>query len=186
MTVERTTVHGKKIRDGRFGKFDRELDIKLLREAIQVGYKSAALGDEPFGSLIADSEGNVIAEGLCKVRTMKDPTRHGEVNAVHEALKNYTLEELWNCSIYVPGGPCAMCAGTIYWGNVGRIVYAANIEDKDNRDKIENENYMMLGIDFREVLASGGKDIVIDGPYTELEDELMQRFEWYTETYGEL
>jgi tRNA(Arg) A34 adenosine deaminase TadA len=79
-----------------------------------------------------------------------------------------------------------MCAGTIFWGNVGRIVYAANIEDKENRDKIESENYMMLGIDFREVLASGGKDIVIDGPYTELEDELMQRFEWYTEKYGAL
>lgn len=186
MSKERTTVHGKIINDGRFENFDEELDRELLRKAIQVGYKSAELGDEPFGSLIADSEGNVIAEGVCKVRTMKDPTRHGEVNAVHEALKGYTPEELWDCSIYVPGGPCAMCAGTIYWGNVGRIVYATNIEDKDNRDKIENENYKMLSIDFRKVLASGGKDIVIDGPYVDLEDELMQRFDWYTENYGDL
>ncbi len=71
-------------------------------------------------------------------------------------------------------------------GNVGRIVYAGNIEDKDNRDKIESENYKMLGIDFKEVLASGGKDIVIDGPYTDLEEELMKRFEWYTDNYGAL
>lgn len=183
---ERKTVHGKIIKDGRFDKFNRELDLHLLKEAIKVGYKAAENGDEPFGCLISDSDGNIIVEGLNSVIATGDPTRHGEVNAVHEAVKNYSPEFLWGCTIYVPGGPCAMCAGTIYWGNIGRIVTVTSIEKEKNRKLIENDNYKMLGIDFLEVLASGGKDIVIDGPYPELEDMLMKRFQWYTENYGKI
>lgn len=177
MRIVRKTVHGKILDDGRFDKFTPELDRDLLRKANQVGFKARSNGDYPFGCLLVDPDGNIIMEGECRAVRDKDPSSHGEVNMVKAAVKKFGADYLWNCSAYVCGAPCAMCAGTLYWGNVGRIVHAIVIEDDENRVAIDKGKHQMLGADFRDVLASGSKDIVIDGPYPELRDEVLARFE---------
>ena len=30
---------------------------------------------------------------------------------------------LWTCTLVSTGEPCAMCTGTLYWANIGRLVY---------------------------------------------------------------
>ena len=177
MNKERKSVLGAVIDDGRFIHFTPELDVDLLRKANQVAIRSAHNGDYPFGCLLADGDGNVILEAECRALRDKDPTSHAEVNLVKMAVKKFGVEYLWQCSAYVSGGPCAMCAGTLYWGNVGRIVYAIVIEqEEETRDSVNRGEHRMLGADFRDILATGTKDIVIDGPYDELRDEIFARF----------
>ena len=35
----------------------------------------------------------------------------------------YPPEFLWTCTLVLTGEPCAMCTGTLYWANIGRLVY---------------------------------------------------------------
>lgn len=165
--------------ENRFTHFTREMDLRLLRHANSVGLRARNNGDDPFGCILADIEGNVIVEGECHVRRRNDPTEHGEVVMAKKAIKEFGSEYLSDCSAYVSGGPCAMCAGTIYWAGIGRLVYAINIEDDENRASLASSDNPMLHTSFLDVFASGTRKVVVDGPYPELRDEILNRFEGY-------
>ncbi|KAL5341224.1 cytidine deaminase-like protein [Aspergillus crustosus] len=51
--------------------------------------------------------------------------RHAECELARNAADNYTWEYLASCTMVLTWEPCAMCAGTIYWANIGRLVYLA-------------------------------------------------------------
>lgn len=180
MSIVRKSILGNKVTDGRFEIFTPELDKELLLKANQVGYEAREEGDEPFGCLLVGPNGEELLKGKCRVIRDKDPSSHGEVNLVREAVQLYSQEYLWQCSAYVSGGPCAMCCGALYWGNIGRIVFATCIEEGENKAQLIAEGVPMLGMDFREILASGTKDIVVDGPYPELKETIMARFKGAT------
>jgi tRNA(Arg) A34 adenosine deaminase TadA len=177
--TERKTIHGNVTTDGRFDAFTPEIDIRLLREANNVGYRAREAGDEPFGCILADENAQVLLEGLCRVVRDKDPTAHGEMMLIRAAVLKYTPKYLWRCSAYVSGSPCAMCTGALFWANIGRIVYATQIYGDTNRSQLAQAGASMIGDDFLRILATGNKEIVIDGPYPELQDEIMQRFAGY-------
>jgi tRNA(Arg) A34 adenosine deaminase TadA len=65
-----------------------------------------------------------------------------------------------------------MCAGTLYWTNIGRLVYG--VEETKllalTGDHAENPT---LSMSSRSVLGSGQKRIEVHGPFPELEDELI-------------
>ena len=48
--------------DERFSFFTREKDIEYLRRAIKVADEAVAGGNNPFGALIVDNEGNILIE----------------------------------------------------------------------------------------------------------------------------
>ncbi|MFY9212423.1 MAG: nucleoside deaminase [Aestuariivita sp.] len=163
----------------RFAHFDDALDIALLRKANAVGWRARENGDEPYGCILADQNGNIVAEGECHVRRTGDPTRHGEMMMILEAIKNVGVDALGDCSAYVSGGPCVMCTGAIYWAGIGRLVYAIDIAAADNRDHTENGGKPTLRSHFKDILATGSRQMVVDGPYPELRDEILARFKGY-------
>ena len=60
---------------------------------------------------------------------------HAEIVALRQAaatLGNYRLE---GCELYVTLEPCLMCAGAIYWSQLGRLVYGAS-EEKRGFEKL--------------------------------------------------
>ena len=105
-----------------------------------------------------------------------DPLAHGEMNLCREAAQKYDPEFLWQCSIYVPGSPCSMCTCAIFYTNIGRIVHATSIYDKQDYTVMD---LPYLGLSPLEILRRGNKDIVIDGPYPELAEECMKKFEHF-------
>jgi tRNA(Arg) A34 adenosine deaminase TadA len=127
-----------KHQDPRFAHFDDTMDIALLHKANEVGWRARHNWDEPYGCVLADKHGNIVAEGECHVRRSGDPTRHGEMMMVLAAIYNIGVDALADCSAYVSGGPCVMCTGAIYWAGIGRLVYAIDIGATDNRDHTEN------------------------------------------------
>ncbi len=58
----------------------------------------------------------------------RDPTAHGEMVAIRRFLAEYGPEELKGTTLYTSGEPCAMCMGAIIWCGVGRLVFAASVE----------------------------------------------------------
>jgi tRNA(adenine34) deaminase len=105
-----------------------QADIALMREAIAL----AAEADMPFGAVIA-KEGVVIARGHNIGRRTHDPTAHGEMMAIRQCLADHGPEALRDATIYTSGEPCPMCMGAILWCRIGRVVYAASIEELSER-----------------------------------------------------
>lgn len=57
-----------------------------------------------------------------------------------------------------------MCAGTIYWANIGRVVYAASEAMLRNITGDGNEENFTMQMGCREVFGRGQKAVEVVGP----------------------
>lgn len=94
-------------------------------EAIKEAEKSAALDEVPVGAVIV-KDNKIIARGHNLREKTHDPTSHAEIVAIRKACKKLKSWRLEGCTIYVTIEPCAMCAGTLLWTRINRIVFGAN------------------------------------------------------------
>jgi tRNA(adenine34) deaminase len=94
---------------------------------MRMALAEAAKGDFPFGAVIVRA-GEVLAKGRNLGKTNNDPTAHGEMVAIREFVATRPAAELAGTAIYTSGEPCPMCMGAIVWCGVGRVVFAASIE----------------------------------------------------------
>lgn len=83
----------------------------------------------PFGAVIVDDKGNIIANGNNKVIKQKDPTAHAEIVAIREACKALDTHDLSNCTLYTSCEPCPMCLSAIIWANIKNVYYACTKKD---------------------------------------------------------
>ena len=67
-----------------------------------------------------------------------------------------------------------MCTGTIYWSNIGRVVYAARESRLKDLTGPNNQENMTLALPCRTVLEAGQKDIEVIGPVDEWEDQVVE------------
>ena len=64
-----------------------------------------------------------------------------------------------------------MCAGSIYWSNIGTLVFASTEEKLLQLTGDDSEN-MTLNLSCREVFEKGQKDVRIFGPFEEVEEDV--------------
>jgi len=64
-----------------------------------------------------------------------------------------------------------MCAGSIYWANIGTVVYGCTEERLLALTGDDAEN-MTLSLECRELFKRGQKDVRVFGPFPEIEDEV--------------
>ena len=140
-----------------------QLDEELTRRAIEIARQARAHGNHPFGSLLADAQGNILLESENTVNTERDATGHAETNLVRMASRKYERDFLAGCTLYTSTEPCAMCSGAIYWGGINRVVFAlseAGLLEMTGSD-VENST---LALPSREVFARGQRKIEVLGP----------------------
>ena len=106
-----------------------ERDERYLRKAIVWSHAARRRGNRPFGSVIVSADGEVLAEAGNSNAETGDCTAHAEVNALRAlAGRGLTREALASATLYASGEPCVMCAGAIFWSNIGRVVYGIDAE----------------------------------------------------------
>jgi tRNA(adenine34) deaminase len=103
-------------------------DERFMRLAID----EARRGDFPFGAVIV-RDGEVIARGRNLGKTDGDPTAHGEMVAIRRCLADHGPAALADSTLYTSGEPCAMCMGAIIWCHMGRLVFAASVQQLASR-----------------------------------------------------
>ena len=146
-------------------------DRDLLRLALASAERAKAAGRHPFGAIVADEHGNVVAEaGNNSMPPGGDPTQHAERVAAALAAQRLPREALARCTLYASAEPCAMCAGAIYWCNIGRVVYAMSEERLLALTGSHPDN-PTLSLPCRDVFASGQRATEVVGPVPEMEDE---------------
>ena len=104
--------------------------MKLAKEMAENGHRNGEGG--PFGAIILDKAGNIIAKGNNKVIISHDPTAHAEVVAIREASKKLGTYDLSECTLYTSCEPCPMCLSAIIWANIKEVYYACTKKDAAN------------------------------------------------------
>jgi tRNA(Arg) A34 adenosine deaminase TadA len=140
-----------------------QTDLDFLAEAVQVARRAREHGNHPFGAVLVGPDGSGLLEGENTVLTQRDCTGHAELNLMRAATARYDPEFLWKCTLYASTEPCAMCAASIYWGNVGRVVFALSGERLYQLVENPAKN-PSLSLSSREVFSKGIKDIQVEGP----------------------
>ena len=101
-------------------------DEAHLRRCVELATAALDAGDDPFGSVLADSAGVALAEALNRETTDRDPTAHPELELVRWAIANLTPEQRATATVYTSGEHCPMCAAAHGWAGLGRVVAAAS------------------------------------------------------------
>jgi len=135
-------------------------DAKHLEHAIDLARRARERGDQPFGAVIVAADGTIV-EGMNSTVTDGDPTGHAETNVVRAAASAVGLDALKTAVLYASTEPCAMCAGAVYWAGIPRLVYALGAAELN---AMELGDEPTLDLPSREVLARGGRSVVIEGP----------------------
>ena len=99
-----------------------------LRRCVELATAALAAGDDPFGSVLTDSAGQVLAEARNREHSDQDPTAHPELELAQWAAVNLAAAERAAATVYTSGEHCPMCAAAHGWVRLGRIVYAASAE----------------------------------------------------------
>lgn len=106
-----------------------ERDGRYLRHAIGLATRSRERGSpRPFGAVIVGPQGEVLAEASNANWETGDCTAHAEVSAIRIASPKHSREELAQATLYSSAEPCVMCAGAIFWANIGRVVFGIDAE----------------------------------------------------------
>jgi len=152
-----------------------EQALRHLRRANEVARGAMQAGHHPFGALLVAPDGETV---LMEQRNV-DTVNHAEAVLAREAARLHPPAMLWGCTLVTTVEPCAMCAGTLYWANIGRLVYgmgeARLLELTGNH--AENPT---LDLPCREVFARGQKAVRVDGPVAGVEGEIaaLHRHFW--------
>ena len=80
--------------------------------------------DVPVGAVVV-RDGEIIAARHNERELTGDPTAHAELLAMRDAAAKVGHWRLDDCTLVVTLEPCAMCAGAMVNGRVGRLVYGA-------------------------------------------------------------
>jgi tRNA(Arg) A34 adenosine deaminase TadA len=151
------------------GEIPSERDFSWLRRTFVLADEAKAVGRHPFASVVVDGGGRMVAEaGNNSLPPEGDPTQHAEVVAAARAARLLTPQEMAACTLYTSAEPCCMCAGAIYWCNIGRVVYALS-EDRLLALTGNHPENPTLSLACRKVFASGQRTVAVVGPC--LEDE---------------
>ena len=149
---------------------DREIDLRHLRRCLALAREGLEDGDEPFGSLLVDAEGQVRFEDRNRVKD-GDETRHPEFEIARWSASNLTAEERAASTVYTSGEHCPMCSAAHAWMGLGPIVYAGSTAQLVAwREGWGLPPSPVLPLAVQEV-APG---VEVRGPFVELEDELRE------------
>ncbi len=139
-----------------------------LRRANEVALRAMHMGRHPFGALLVAPDGETLLAEQGNI----DTVHHAEATLARTASLNYPADVLWGCTLVTTFEPCAMCTATVYWANIGRIVYGASEEALLALTGNHAEN-PTLSLPCREVLARGQKAIEVIGPVPALQAQLL-------------
>jgi len=101
--------------------------MKLAKECAAEGVAHNEGG--PFGAVITDKDGNIIAKANNMVLKNNDPTAHAEVSAIRMACEKLGTYDLTGYILYTSCEPCPMCLSAIIWANIKEVYYGCTKED---------------------------------------------------------
>jgi tRNA(adenine34) deaminase len=105
------------------------MDILTHEYFMNEAFKQARIafeeGEIPVGAVIV-SKNRIIAKGYNQTERLTDVTAHAEMIAITSAANHLGAKYLPDCRLYVTLEPCVMCAGALFWSQIGEIYFGAS------------------------------------------------------------
>ncbi|MBA3780890.1 MAG: nucleoside deaminase [Nocardioides sp.] len=142
--------------------------VQLHGASVDLAREALADGDEPFGSVLVDTAGEVRFRDRNRVKD-GDETRHPEFEIARWSATHLMSAERAAATVYTSGEHCPMCSAAHGWMGLGRIVYAvssATLAGWLDEWGVAPGPVLPLSIS---AVAPG---VVVDGPAPELEAEM--------------
>ena len=99
-------------------------DTYFMKRALQEAEYALEADEIPVGAVIVVQD-RIIARAHNLTEKLNDVTAHAEMQAITSAANFLGGKYLKDCTLYVTLEPCQMCAGALYWSQIGKIVYGA-------------------------------------------------------------
>ena len=104
-----------------------------MRAALAEAEAAAIDGEVPVGAVVV-AGGRIIARAHNLTERLTDVTAHAEIQAITAASNYLGSKYLSKCTLYVTLEPCPMCAGALFWSQMGSVVYGASDDKRGFRD----------------------------------------------------
>lgn len=95
-----------------------------MNEAFKQAKIAFEEGEVPVGAVVV-AKNKVIALAYNQTEKLTDVTAHAEVLALTAAANYLGAKYLNECRLYVTLEPCPMCAGALYWAQLGELYLGA-------------------------------------------------------------
>lgn len=149
---------------------EHEDDLKFLRRTIELADEAVAEGNHPFGAVLVSDKGEILAHAKNSFSVDRGPG-HAETNLARHAARNFDEEVLRRATLYTSVEPCSMCSGTIYWAEIGTVVFGMTEKRLAELTGGDPENPTQ-DLECRVIFASGQRPVTVRGPYPDLEEEI--------------
>ena len=107
-------------------------DEHFMKKALMEAQFAVEKGEVPVGEEVV-AHRKIIARGHNLTETLTDVTSHAEMQAITAAANYIGGKYLKDCTLYVTLEPCSMCAGAMYWSQLGRLVFGASDDKRGYR-----------------------------------------------------
>jgi len=101
---------------------------QYMKIAIEEALAGEKEGEPPFGGVIIDKDGNIIAKSHDTVVKEHDMTCHSELNLVKIASSKIG-SDLSGCTVICTCEPCPLCFTALWLSKVGTIVFGSTVSD---------------------------------------------------------
>lgn len=99
------------------------IDRKLMKRCFVLAEEAKKRGDSAVGSLLTDSNGEIIAEAGEQNRS-KDLFAHAELLVIQQTIKIRQSKDLTDCTLFTTNEPCFLCSFAIRQTSISRVVFA--------------------------------------------------------------
>jgi len=99
-------------------------DAALLTAAYEQAMKSLSFNGLPIGSVLADSNGKIVAKGHNRRYMDGDVTAHAETVCLRDAGIRKDFDQ---CTLVSTLSPCIMCTGTSLLFKIPRVIVGENV-----------------------------------------------------------
>lgn len=147
-----------------------EAETRHLRQCVDLAAEALAAGDAPFGSVLVEADGAVLAADRNRV-SEGDPTAHPEFALARWAAQHLSLDRRATATVYTSGEHCPMCSAAHGWVGLGRIVYASSTPELTQwLDELGAAASPVRPLSIQQVAPH----VTVDGPVPRFREEIRE------------
>lgn len=128
-------------------------DQYFMKEALKEAKKARLAGEVPIGAIVV-SNNSIIARAHNQTQLLNDVTAHAEIIAITSACNALGSKYLDDCILYVTLEPCNMCAGALFWSQIGKVVYGASDDQRgfmrNGKEMLHPKTKLEMGVLYKE------------------------------------